>query len=175
MADVGTVTGIVGMLTGIAGSVWGFLAYRQSGKNNVLDLRLQLRREKNALAALLDRLPSTIDLAKQSRGHVLAATGLARSGNQLLFDREWEVDRAAIAALVTTASKIDGNDFSLSGDDLELLLGEVHRLTLTASSYSDKYRAALAADDTRRSEIRAEHVALAAARMQIPLKKKLGE
>lgn len=44
MANIGTITGIVGLLTGIAGSVMGYLGYRQSGKNNVLDLRLQLRR-----------------------------------------------------------------------------------------------------------------------------------
>ena len=58
---------------------------------------------------------------------------------------------------------------------MELLLGEVNRLTLETSRYSAKYQGILAADDSRRSEIRAEQVALAAARMQIPPKKKLGE
>jgi len=161
------------MFTGVGGFVMGYLAYRQSGRNKVLDLRLQLRRDINALKATLEHLPGTMDLARQSRGRVLAALGLSRSGNEQIFNQTWEVDKAAVNALVARASTID--DFSLSGKDFELNLGEVNRLILEASRYADKYDGALAADDSRRSELRAEQTALVAARMQIPLKKKLGE
>jgi hypothetical protein len=175
MASIGIITGLVGMFTGVGGFVMGFLAYRQSGKNKVLDLRLQFRRDMNALRATLEHLPGTMDAARQSRGRVLAASGLGRSGNEQIFNQAWEVDKAAVKALVARARTIEGDDFSLSGKDLELILGEVNRLILEASRYADKYHGAIASDDSRRSELRAEQTALAAARMQIPLKKKLGE
>ncbi len=175
MAYVGAITGIVGMLTGIAGLVMGYLGYRQSRKNKVLDLRLQLRREVNALRALLDPLPSTMEMAKQSHTNVLAAMGLGRSGNQQLFDQALEADKGSVAVLVAELGKIDRDYSSLTDKEMELLLGDVNRLTLEASRYSANYHAVLASDDLRRSEIRAEHAALVAARLQIPLKSKLGE
>jgi len=175
MATVATIAGIVGMLTGIAGSIMGFLGLRQSRKNKVLDLRLQLRRDINALGVTLKHLPGTMDMAKQSRGRVNAAVGLGRSGNQQIFDQEWQTDKEALIALIARAHALEGDDLSLSGRDLELLLGQVHRLSLEAARCADKYHGTLAADDLRRSEIRAEQTAFAAARMQIPLKTKLGE
>lgn len=175
MADIGAITGIVGMLTGIGGLIMGYLGYRQSGRNKVLDLRLQLRREINELRALLDPLPGMMEHAKQSHTNVLAAMGLGRSGEQQAFSQDFEVDKAAVANLAAEVSTWDGNHSLLSDKEIEPLLGEVNRVSLKASRYAAKYRGVLASDDLRKSEIRAEHVAMAAARIQIPLKNKLGE
>jgi hypothetical protein len=141
----------------------------------VLDLRRQLRREVNALRSLLDPLPATMRRAGRSHIHVLAAVGLVRSGHQQGFEQALEVDKAVVAGLAAEFGKADWDYSGPTHTENELLLAAVNRLTLQASRYSAKYHGVLASDDLRRSEIRAEQTALAAARMQIPLKTKLGE
>ena len=174
MADVATVTGIVGTLTGVTGAVLGFLGYRQSMANKVLDLRLQLRlqlrRDVNALKAIFDPLHQAIDAGVQSRTRVLAATGLGRSGNQIMFEQAADTDKAIVANLAPRVAALERDYFSLTDRDLELQLSEVNRLTLEASRLAAKYREAMAADDAARQQIRAEHITMAAAYAQAPQK-----
>ena len=127
------------------------------------------------LRSLLDPLPATVRGAGWSHIHVLAAVGLGRSGHQQGFDQALAVDKAAVAGLAAEFGKGDWDYSAPTHTENELLLAEVNRLTLQASRCSAKYHSVLASDDLRRSEIRAEQTALAAARMQIPLKTKLGE
>jgi hypothetical protein len=168
MPDVGTVTGIVGMLTGIAGSVMGFLGYRQSIKSKTLDLRLQLRKDVNALKALVDPLPATIAAAVQSRQRVLSAQGLALSGNQVAFEQAAAADAAAVAQLVPQVKAFDRDYFVLTGTELELFLSDVHRVSILASGIAATYKATMEADSSARRQIRAEHTAMVAAHIQAP-------
>jgi hypothetical protein len=76
---VGVVTGGIGAVTGISGAVMGYIGYRYSRSMKALDLRLQLRKDESDFRACVENLPALLDLAKQSRIRVLAATGLGRS------------------------------------------------------------------------------------------------
>ena len=80
LALIGAVTGVLGAVTGIAGFVLGVIGYRRSNQIKALDLRLELRKRRADLQLMLDDLAPLLHRAQGSRGAVLAATGLARSG-----------------------------------------------------------------------------------------------
>jgi len=49
-----------------------------------------------------------MELAKRSHGNVLGAMGLGRSGNQKVFEQDFEADRAAVAGLAAELKKRRG-------------------------------------------------------------------
>jgi hypothetical protein len=168
MADWGVITGAVGMVTGIYGAIIGHLGYRQSHRNKLRDLRMQLRKDVDAFNATLAELPKVMLAAKQSHIRVLAARGLGRSGNEQAFTTEWDQDEAATKVLVRQFAELGLNYSALSPIELERGLGDLNRLSLEGVRILEKYRAVFLDDDAQRSEIRAEQVALAAARASVP-------
>jgi hypothetical protein len=163
----GAVTGIVGTVTGVAGAIMGYIGYRHSRTMKALDLRLQLRKHESDFRACVERLPALLDLAKQSRTRVLAATGLGRSGNEQIFLQGWEADLLLVNALKSKLLEFDGN-YSTSPTELETRIVEVHRFGSEAKELKAKYLAELATDDKSREQIRADVRARVAATKGTP-------
>jgi hypothetical protein len=152
---VGVVTGGIGAVTGISGAVMGYIGYRHSRSMKALDLRLQLRKDESDFRACVESLPALLDLAKQSRTRVLAATGLGRSGNEQIFLQAWEVDLLSVNALKSKLGGFEGS-YSTNPAELESKIIDVHRLGSEANELKTKYLNALAKDDKARDQIRAE-------------------
>ena len=69
----------VGMVTGIAGTWMGFIAYRRTGKHKVLDLRLDLRKSETDAHEMLTEVASLIHASKTSRISMLSVHGIENS------------------------------------------------------------------------------------------------
>ncbi len=132
----------VGMATGIAGAVMGFLAYRRSTQIKALDLRLELRKADDDLIATFENLDKLLSYANKSRERVAAATGGLDSGAMVLWKQE----------LVADTKKLD--ELKAKHEDLESKLVDVHRMQGAADALLGKYKSALASDDERRKELR---------------------
>jgi hypothetical protein len=82
MVSFATVTGIVGAITGPAGSVLGWISYRRSQRVKALDLRLELRKQVSDLRAVVEALPDLLNQSRASRTAVNAAMGVLKSGRK---------------------------------------------------------------------------------------------
>src|SRR6266850_1567817 len=71
-----TVLSYVGAVTGIVGSILGYLGYRQSRQIKSLDLRLELRKSVSDLRATVEELPGLLQRARESRAAINAARGI---------------------------------------------------------------------------------------------------
>jgi hypothetical protein len=108
-----------------------------------------------------------MNLAKQSRQHVLAATGLGRSGNEQIFLQAWEGDMLLCNGLKSKLEKFDSN-YSNNPGELETLIVTVHRLGSEANQLKSKYQLELAKDDKSREQIHADVQARVAATLRPP-------
>jgi hypothetical protein len=154
--DIGTVTGIVGAITGPAGCVIGWINYRRSQQTKTLDLRLELRKQVAGVRVDIEALPALLERARLSRSAVRSAMGRGQqSGDNLIWKAELESDLRAAQALACELP--DSKEaYQVSGPrKLENNLVEVHVLAAKAAQLRNKYEAALASDDKDRDHIRA--------------------
>jgi hypothetical protein len=99
--DLGTVTGIIGAITGPAGCVIGWISYRRSKQIKTLDLRLELRKQVSSVRADIEALPALLERALLSRSAVRAAVGSGQqSSANLIWKAELENDLKAVQALM---------------------------------------------------------------------------
>ncbi|PLZ01972.1 hypothetical protein CY652_13155 [Burkholderia sp. WAC0059] len=158
-------SGIVGMLTGISGAVMGYIAYRRSNQIKALDMRLALRKDLEEVREAVTTFRELMSSAEGSRRATLAARGLYKSGNMVVWERTLEADRAEVAK-IAAAILSEGTDFAaLSEAQLETELVAVHKIKTSLSKLVEKYRGELAADDDIRRQIGQQQTAIAAARM----------
>ena len=153
---IGTITGIVGALTGVAGAVMGYISYRRVSKMKALDLRVELRKTKVATAEVLGQLLGLIGKAKESRVAVAVAKGTLLTGGMEVWKDQVQTDLSAVQALQVDFHRIPNDYGNLTHAALEEHLISVHTLQTKATTYADKYRAELAADDRDREHIRAD-------------------
>jgi len=144
----------VGMATGIAGAVMGFLAYRRSTQIKALDLRLELRKADDDLIATFENLDKLLSYANKSRERVAAATGGLDSGAMVLWKQELVADTKKLDELKAKQPSKDATYNGLKPEDLESKLVDVHRMQGAADALLGKYKSALASDDERRKELR---------------------
>ena len=98
--DIGTVTGIVGAITGPAGCVIGWISYRRSQQIKTLDLRLELRKQVSGVRVDIEALPALLERARASRSAVRSAMGRGQqSGDNLIWKAELENDLKTVQAL----------------------------------------------------------------------------
>jgi hypothetical protein len=151
----GVVTGGLGAVTGIAGFILGYVAYRRSEELKALDLRLELRNGEADLRGTVEELPALLRHARASRAEVLGAMGLSDSGALQSFVAAWEEDLKTAGAMVVSLPK-EANDYQGVGHrDLETGLVEVHVQQRRAGALRDKYQEHLARDEKQAQEFRA--------------------
>lgn len=140
----------IGVATGVAGTIMGYVAYRRTGAYKALDLRLQLRKDEGRLRAELDRLPTLLEQADGSKRRIYAAEG--NTGRAQVWLNQMTADRARVDALRATwlqpAPKYD----LLKNAELESRTIDVHAAADEAEALRDKYVAELASDDRRREQ-----------------------
>ena len=154
--DIGTVTGIVGAITGPAGCVIGWISYRRSQQIKTLDLRLELRKQVSGVRVDIEALPALFERARASRIAVRSAMGRGQqSGDNLIWNAELENDLKTVQALACELPDAKETYQRSKPQKLENKLVEVHALAAKAAQLRNKYETALASDDKDRDHIRA--------------------
>jgi hypothetical protein len=144
----------VGAVTGVIGSVLGYVGYRQSVEMKAVDLRLQLGQAENELRISVEHLPALMAGAKQSRTNVNAMVGQA--GAQQGWLNSYSTDSEAAASLTAQLPSDEESYEELKPAALARKVVTLHRLGLQAARLTDKYNASLVEDDRAREERRAD-------------------
>lgn len=153
---IGTVTGIIGAITGPAGCVIGWISYRRSQQIKKLDLRLELRKQMSSVSADIEALPPLLERANVSRSAVSAAMGIgAQSSANQIWKSQLEKDITSVHDLVRELPDAEETYQRLRPLELENKLVAIHTLAARAAQLRNKYETALASDDRDREHIRA--------------------
>lgn len=157
MADVGTIAGIIGAITGAAALLVSIKSYARVSAMKALDLRVELEKSFNNLDIVLSGVDGYLDFVHQSHLRVFSATGRNLSGEMKVFEEEFANDKVRLRRLLRSQPKREASYLGRSTDELESLLTAVHGFHLQVSELRRKYQLILESDDERRKEIRAEH------------------
>jgi hypothetical protein len=153
--DIGTVTGIIGAITGPAGCVIGWISYQRSQQIKALDLRLELRKRVSDVRIEVEALPALLEKARASRSAVRAAIGRGqRSGDNVLWKAELEYDLKTVQAMTRELPDAKETFQSSKPQKLENKLVEVHALAVKVAQFRNKYETALASDGKDREFVR---------------------
>lgn len=154
---IGTVTGIIGAITGPAGCVIGWINYRRSQEVKTLDLRLELRREISSVRVDVEAFSALLEPARKSRSAVSAALGIGpQSSVNLIWKANLENDVKAVQGLMSELPDAMETYQRSKPQELENKLVEIRVLTAKAAQLRNRYQTALASDDKDRDHIRAD-------------------
>lgn len=154
LSYTGAASGIIGAITGVTGSILGYIAYRRTDQLKTLDLRLELRKSETILIADGKELVPLLDYAKKSKIAVSAATGMRNSGAISNWTSEWEADRTSAITLTEGLPSANGDYSVLSPTELETKLVQVHALQSVIDRLKKKYAESVSADDRDREQIK---------------------
>ena len=146
----------VGAITGVAGSIMGYVGYRRSGLIKALDLRLELRKAEIDLRASIPDLVALLGTARKSRDAILAATGMFQSGPHLKWREQYDGDYTEALKLAEGSIPPDTDHASASHTVLEANLVGAYALRKRVEALRARYSAGLAEDDRQRDRLRAQ-------------------
>lgn len=151
---VGTIAGIIGALTGIAGAVMGWIAYRRSNQIQASDRRLELHKLRNsthvAAVGLVDLLPQAL----RSRRAVLNARGVLHSSMTQQFEEQHAADSARATELAMQVPSTDESFDASSMEEIEERIVQLHRTKEWIDELLRKYTAHMDEDAKWRAELR---------------------
>ena len=153
MIYVGAIAGTIGAVTGITGAVMGYLSYRRSSQLKSVDVRLELRRQATDVRLLLTDLPPLMQRAKTSHLAVASATGMHSSGATERWLQALEADLLLsrdLRAALPAESKVYT---TLTLQELEEQLLQIHSLRSNATRLVEKYKGSLVSDEDSREKL----------------------
>ena len=156
MVDIEILTAIVGAITGIAGSIMGYISLQRLSKIKSLDLRLELKKAETQLILTVNDLPDLLTKAKRSREAISSAIGQLRSGGLKKWIQEWETDHISAKQMISILPNTDSDYTSNSQRDLETKLILIHQQSAKANALKEKYEIELERDEKQRDRIYAE-------------------
>ena len=148
MSYAGFVSGIVGSLAGIAGTVLGIISYRKASKIKTLDLRLEYRKEIGSLRSETEALMPLLEEAKTLRENVAAAIGKFKSGETRLWLDEYGVDKESVQEIAKTLPDMEKRS-STNEQELEESIIEAHAYRTTIRLLEKKYQDSMVYDYKR--------------------------
>ena len=151
LSYVAMITGSIGAITGITGAVTGITSLRRVRRMKALDLRLELRKAEADLRANSSHLPELLEKADRSHMAVAAFDGSINSGAIGLWKSEVVADKNKVRALLANVPQAEADYRTLTAEELESKIVATHRLRSAIDQMRDKYIAALAADERKRS------------------------
>jgi hypothetical protein len=144
----------VGAVTGVAGSVMGFVGLRRGSQAKARDLRIELRRQDHDYEAALESLLGLIPYVKESRRRVNTAIGLAGSAGEVQWLADADADLARVQTDFEARPRQQVDFSSLTHVELETMLVETHRRLAGVAALRDKFKGDLAADEVHRERLR---------------------
>ena len=147
-------TSYVGMITGIAGAIMGFVSIRKVKQIKALDLRIELKRAVANINSDFKKLLEQMIEGDKSRMAVSSAIRMLKSGNTKKWKDELEADQAAAKDLEKELPNEKANYDHLDPKGLEDKLIEAHKIHRKISNLSEKYHEAMKWDNEQRRNIR---------------------
>jgi hypothetical protein len=129
----------------------GYVSLRRVGRLKALDLRLELRKAEADARAISSELPALLEKADRSRMAVAAFEGWVNSGAMGSWKSELAADKVKVRSLLASVPDAQADHRTLSPEELESKILAIHRLRTGIDQMRDKYVAALAADERKRS------------------------
>ncbi len=157
------IVGTAGVIVAGAGVVVTLRKHRRDEDAKREEVRQRLLTAMAEYRAVVLALPPLLQKAAQSHQAVLAAQGLGRSGNWVLWHKEHTADAAAAQVLVDRLPTPTTAYGDLDATGLGGKLVALRPLRLQADALKRKYEASLAADDAARVQIHTDAMARVAA------------
>ena len=152
MICVAIVTAIIGAITGIAGSIMGYVAYRRSNEIKKSDRRLDLHELTTDAQLAADGLLETLRQALKSRREGLSARGILHSSFMAQFATQHEEDSKRATELLnqipTVAEDVDYDSMSLR--QLEQEFARIYKIKGKIDQLNGKYRDSIEQDQNDR-------------------------
>jgi len=148
-------TGTIGAVTGVAGAIMGYIAYRHSKEVRESDRRLELDKLRNAAHVAAVTLVELLPRALQSRKAVLNKRGMFHSGLMQRFQEQHDLDLKRATELAGTVPNTETRFDSLSASELEKRIVGLDRTKGWIDDLLNAYQAAMLEDEKMREEIRA--------------------
>jgi hypothetical protein len=147
-------TSYVGMATGIAGAIMGFVSYRKSSQIKKLDLRIELRRAATDIHFDYKELLRKMEKGNKSRQAVAPAINAFNSGMMKKWNEDYESDQTVTKEIAKELPDDGINYDHLDDKGLEAKLIEIHRISKKIQTISERYVEAMAWDDQQRLQLR---------------------
>jgi len=135
----GAITGIIGAVTGVGGLILGYKGFRASKDIAVADLRLKLRIEDYEIRELIRTLPDLLASANQSRTRGMAADGLSRSGQAVVWQTKIDEDTRAVQEAGALQAGAHVEYAKLARAELESKLVAAHALRTQLAAIKTRY------------------------------------
>lgn len=132
----------------------GFVAYRKSGKDKAIDMRIELKR--TIVKTVLDskKLHEQMQAGNESRRAIASAIGKFNSGMMDRWDKDLTLDQKEAEELINNLPDEDTSFEHLDTKGLEAELISSYKIQEEIQRISQKYSEALAWDNERRSQIK---------------------
>jgi hypothetical protein len=157
VADIATITGVIGAITGTVALIVAIKSYARVNAMKALELRLELERVFNDLDVVLSGIDGYLNSVHQSHLRVLAATGRNQSGEMRLFEEDFAKDKARLRRLLGSQPQRESTYDRYSPSELEKTLTTVRTFHVQVADIRSTYQKLFESDEDRRKEIRAEH------------------
>ena len=154
---VGMATGIIGAITGIAGSILGYVGYKRSENVKTLDKRLDHHKLRNEAHVASVQLTDLLIEAVNSKKAVMSATSGLNSEAMKAFIDKYTSDSEHALTLAEKIPKPDVDFESLTLEEINKEIVELHRVLGWINDMSNNYRKSLENDNSLRTEIRRRH------------------
>ena len=145
---------IIGVITGIAGTVMGIISIRRTNQIKSMDLRLELRKADNELRSSIMELTSTMDGAKRSHQAVASAIGTLQSGAMQAWLSKHETNKIALENVTKRLTEKDFDYHALNQKELESRLVSTHEDQLIVLNLANYYSESIASDNEERRLIK---------------------
>ena len=139
-------TSYVAIVTGIAGSIMGYIAYRRSNENKKSDRRPDLHKLRNDLHFAARKLLEIFPQALQSRRSALNARGLLNSSITWNYTNEHSEDVKRAKELSSQIPPADTNYESITLQQLEQEWVRLDRIKSEIDDLRGKYQDSIQQD-----------------------------
>lgn len=152
-SDIAIGTGIVGAITGISGSVMGYIAIRRSNAIKKSDRRLEVSKLRNNAATACSELLKLMQKALTSRKWTFNNHGALNSSMCQLYEEEYAVDLAHAKQLSTRVPSEDTCYEHMNLLKLEREIVKLDRIKDEIDSLTRKYQESLEEDRNLNSKL----------------------
>ena len=136
---------MIGAVSGLMGTVMGYVSIRRTRELKATDLRIDLRKAANSLSALSAELPALLNSAKLSREAApMSPMGAWTDGMTADLETAKQIESDLPPKLLSLER--------VSHAELENRIVAVHRLSLAAQAVKEKYEASMQRDEKQRIE-----------------------
>ncbi len=145
-SNLALLTGFVGTLTGISGSIMGFIAYRRSNFHKLSDRRVEVYKLRNNTETACSALLELISKALASRRWTFNNHGALNSSMYQLYEKENSKDSSRAKELLSVVPTDDSIYDQMQLLELEREIVNLDKIKVEVDSLASKYQESIKED-----------------------------